>query len=167
MYIPVHSIEAHEQGVGVGGQMFDVLGHNIAQQYALLLGLRFDHILAVVGVEEKLAGFRVGNKLYVVKVACEQKTEEEVVAVRAEGAVVTRAINYKKSCEKNIAQQAHTATCKRHHIVRFVDVAQRPHRTKHRWHIVLRWRKMWRKITCKMRRKKKEDKTKVVVMQKQ
>lgn len=69
----MHAVEAHEQGVGVGGQVLHVLGHDVAQQHALLLGLRLNHVTAVVRVEEELTGLGVCDKLDVVEVTCVEK----------------------------------------------------------------------------------------------
>ena len=69
MYTPVHAVEAHEQAVGVLGQVLHVLGHYVAQQHALLLALRLYHVTAVVAVEEELTGFGVCDELNVVEVA--------------------------------------------------------------------------------------------------
>lgn len=66
----MHAVKAHQQTVGIAGQVLHVLGHDVAQQHALLLGLRLDHVAAIVAVEEELAGFTVCDKLDVVEVAC-------------------------------------------------------------------------------------------------
>lgn len=66
----MHAVESHQQAVGVGGQVLHVFRHDVAQQHALLLRLRLNHVTAVVAVEEELSGFTVCDKLDVVEVAC-------------------------------------------------------------------------------------------------
>ncbi len=66
---PMHAIKPHEQTVWVLVEMRDVLRHDLSQQHGLLLRLRLDHVLAVVGVEEELARLAVRDELDVVEVA--------------------------------------------------------------------------------------------------